>query len=178
MQVRDFKDPNITVEAPKDTKRAPCDWATCHKIKARPEESLFLLREYHIVRVLEGALRRRCRKCHVNQSGSDASSKYHKDSGGKALALVFSLKLVSAQDWGACVPSRHRALNKGQSQRVVGSPRGTQGREVNRLTARVSASQSRRSRKASPKRGIAKRETSPSKDIAREASSLDHTEQK
>jgi len=118
--VRDFKDSNVTVEVPKDAKRAPCDWATCHEIKARPEESLFLLREYHIVRILEGALRRWCRKCHDNRSGSDASSKYPKDNGGEALALVFSLKQVSAQDWGACVPSRSRALTKGQGQRMVG----------------------------------------------------------
>jgi len=122
--VRDFKDSSVTVEAPKDAKRAPCDWATCHEIKARPEESLFLLREYHIVRVLEGVLHRRCRKYHVNRSGSDASSKYRKDNGGKALALVFSLKQVSAQDWGACVPSRPRALTKGQSQRMVGPLKG------------------------------------------------------
>ena len=35
-------------------------------------------------------------------------------------ALVFSLKQVSAQDWGACVPSRTRALTRSQSQHMVG----------------------------------------------------------
>jgi len=69
-------------------KGAPCDWATCHKIKARPEESLFLLREYHIVRVLEGAFRRWCRRCHVSKN--DTSPECHVDGAGEA--LVFSLK--------------------------------------------------------------------------------------
>jgi len=79
-----------------------------------------------------------------------------------------------------------------------GTPQGTQGREVNRLTARVIASLRRRLSEASPKRGVAQerhrpeeaspergvarerhrpRETSSSKYIAREASSLDHIEQ-
>jgi len=30
------------------------------------------------------------------------------------------------------VPSRHRALTEGQSQRMMGAPRGKQGREVSR----------------------------------------------
>ena len=51
------------------------------------------------------------RECHV-------SKECHVDDGGEA--LVFLLTQVSAQDWGACVPSHPRALTKSQSQRMVG----------------------------------------------------------
>ena len=53
-----------------------------------------------------------------------------------------------------------------------GTPQGTQGRKVNRLTARVIASLRRRPREASPRRGVAQerhrlREASPESGIAR-----------
>ena len=112
--------------------------------------SPFSLREYHIVRVLEGTPRRWCRKCHVNRSGSNTSSKCRKDNRGEA--LFFSLKQVLAKDWGACVPSRPQALTGSQSQTHGGIPQGIQGRKANRSTAR----------------GIAQEETSPTRDIAQE----------
>ena len=75
-------------------------------------------------------------------------------------ALVFSLKQVSTQDWGPCVPSRPRALTKGQSQRVVGPLVGPKegSQQIDRLRhRRVEASPiggiallRRRLRKASP----------------------------
>ena len=58
---------------------------------------------------------------------------------GEALALVFSLKLVSAQDWGACVPSRHRTTTEGKSPRMVEPLRGPmeEGQQVDRSSHRL-----------------------------------------
>jgi len=71
----------------------------------------------------------------------------HVDNGGEA--LVFSLKQVSAQDWGACVPSRPQALTKGRSQHMVGPLKGPkkESQEVDRLRHRRV--------KASPTGGVA-----------------------
>jgi len=49
-------------------------------------------------------------------------------------ALVFSLKQVSAQDWGACVPSRPRALTKVKVN-VRWGPSRDPRKKVNELTA-------------------------------------------
>jgi len=66
----------------------------------------------------------------------------HVDNGGEA--LVFSLKQVLAQDWGACVPSRPRGLTKGQSQHMVEPLKGPkkESPQIDRLRHRL--------RKASP----------------------------
>ena len=62
------------------------------------------------------------RECQVKlNKGMSRQQECHVDNGGEA--LVFSLKQVSAQDWGACVPSRPRALTKGQSQGTFKGPK-------------------------------------------------------
>ena len=64
-------------------------------------------------------------------------------------ALVFLLKQVSAQDWGACVSSRPQALTKSQSQRMVGPLEGSkeESQQIDHLKHRQV--------KASPVGGVA-----------------------
>ena len=88
---------------------------------------------------------------------------------GRGLSLLAENKL-SAQDWGACVPSRPRALTKSQSQSqhmvvpLEGPKEGKESQQVDRLGHRQVkaspkkgvASQRRRQVKTSPKKGVAK----------------------
>jgi len=69
----------------------------------------------------------------------------------RTFVIVVIFDILHLDIWGPCsVPSRLRALTRSQSQIHGGIPQGTQGRKVNRSTAR----------------GIAQEETSTSRDIA------------
>ena len=85
--MRGFQDSSLMIEA---VKQAPREWATCREVKVRIKVSFVSLRECHIVRTLEGTLRRRYR----NVTSIDRKVACHQNAaravGGQA--LVFSLK--------------------------------------------------------------------------------------